>query len=287
MRNAAEEIPLNVPNRPGCGTAGIQPCWHPSYESTRSDAAELVYAAYNMTGFYLQTDGPAGQAFPRRLAESNGVGIMDGVQAFVSTPSTTPPMGQFMAGPLGVGDAFNLHFIESGPDRRYYATSTGPSTGNTPDALLNHPYSSSGTARFCTDPSGNEYLCRDEARIDTNFYLTSGNSYEYKTYYASGSNEWWSEYYNTSTNQWTRLTTVTQLGTSAMREVFGAAETSSFNFPSDTIRITDARAHTSGGSWAGWCYDAGITPVKMFSSTFSSCPPPNTQPFTWDTRYIR
>jgi hypothetical protein len=293
MNGALEELPLHMPGRPACGTASVKPCYQPLTKVTRIDAVQLVWLARNKYYEYTYGNGPYGQAFPRRLSEINGEGGHDGVQAFVSTPSSIIPAGEFLAGPLGVADAVNLHFIESGPERQCTSTGDSLSTGDTlptddsPTACVNHPYASSSTGRICLNSSNQEIPCPDQARIDTGFSLTASNSYEYRSYYASGSNEWWSEYYNTDTKEWTRLITVTQMGTDRMREVFGAAETSSYQLSSDYIGITYARSHSPGGSWSGWCYDAGIVAPKMFRSSFSACPPPGVENFSWLAKYTK
>jgi hypothetical protein len=289
MHGALEEIPLDAPNRPNCSTAGTMPCWHPDHPATRSDAAQLIYLARNTSLLWGEPGGPAGQAFPRRLTEVNEVGGHDGVQAFVRTPNTNPVGNGILGGPLGLADATNGHFIESGPDRRCtYASDSAIGDGTDAiDACLNYPYASSSTVTMCWYPAYNIWaFCDDPRIVNTNFYLATNSSYEFRSFYAGGTNgEWWAEFYNDTLNVWTRLITVYTMGTPSMREVFGAAETSSYAFTSGTIRITNARSHQPGGSWTGWCYDAGITPLKMFNSSFSPCPPPGVEPFSWDARY--
>lgn len=274
MHNRLEEIPLDTLGRPTCSTAGSQPCYQTGWDVRRSDAAQLIYLALS---------GPAynsyGQAFPRRLREVNGQGGHDGVQAFVTTPSSNPPCcGYFIAGPLGVADAVNLHWIESGPERRCYNDGYGGTL------CVNHPYASSAAATF--DAYGNLVVT---GFADQNFYPAFGASYEYRSYYAgfiNGAHEWWSEYYNTGLQRWVRLVTIRNLGVSAMREVFGSAETQHASYNSGPMRITNARAHTPGGAWSGWCWDPGVYRVKMFNSYFGSCPP-GAEPYTWDVEYRR
>lgn len=191
------------------------------------------------------------------------------MQAFVTTPIQAPPTdNNFIAGPLGVADAVNAHFIETGPYTNCYGfCSDVPYM--TSDASIN------GSSRF---------------NFDSNFRLVPGSSYEYRVFYegvVANNHRWKAQYFNTNIQNWVTLMDVDNLGVDRMREVFGAAETSSTSFISGPMRVTNARARIPGSSsYNGWCYDPGIYPVKMFGSTFSAtCPPPGVEPYSWDVFY--
>lgn len=277
MNIALEEIPFDTPDRPVC--AGVnKPCYHPNIDVLRHDAAQLIYLA-RLFRHPSTNLGVRGRAFPRRFRiDENGFADYDGVQGFVSTPSNNPPPGgDWIAAPLGVGDTVNAHFIESGPYRTCSAASdeTGAET-----VCVNYPYASSGTARVFCDPP-----CTDEREIHTSVVIPNGSNYEFRSRYVPLSGSWWAEYYNPDVQAWQRSINVTQLGTTAMREVVGAVETRHPSIPSGNIRYTNIRAHTPGGSWHGWCPDQLIYQRMMFDSYVSSCPPPGVEPYSWDVGY--
>lgn len=293
---AVEEVPLDTPDRPSCGTPGSRPCFHPNMDMTRIDTVQLIWLARNRLNHPLY-GFRYGQAFPRRLTEISGQGGHDGVQAFVKAPSSNPPdTFSFKGAPLGVADAVNLHFIESGPARRCFITypyidAPEPPPDESQVRCYSFPFASSGTGRTCYDPNtGNEIQCREEYDELETEEIPAGANHEFRSHYVGEigyTPTWYAEWYNPRINQWRTLIIVTRLGTDRMREVFGAAETSDISIASDTVRITNARSRAPGSSqYTGWCYDAGITPLKMFNSTFGPCPPPGVEPFSWDVRYV-
>lgn len=274
MHISLEEIPFDTPGRPICYGTTL-PCYHPNWDVRRSDAAQLIYLAYIYSAPY-----PAGRAFPRRfrvLNNGHNAGY-DGVQGFVKTPFTNPPSDKWIAGPLALHSSPNSHFVESGPYRTCSAASDQP---DAPDVCLNHPYATSATA--CTS-------CTEQENILTSIFLASGASYEYRSYAVPSLGEWWSEFYDPGLGDWRRIITVTEMGTSALHEVNGAAETSRSvdSFPSGFIRYTNVRAHHVGepaNTWHGWCPDRTVYQRFMFLSGASDCPPPGAEPYSWDVWY--
>lgn len=282
MHISLDEVPFDTPSRPICYGTSL-PCYHPGFDVRRNDAAQLIYLAFSRSLPYRDPNvSHYGRAFPRRFrVVNNGLdGGYDGIQGFVSTPSTNPPGGgHWIAGPLAIGSVPNFHFIESGPYRTCSASSDEP---DAPLVCLNHPFASSATS--CTS-------CMEKADVVRAIILASGGSYEYRSVSVPEYGEWWSEFYHPGLQYWRRIITVGPtdgMGTAALREVNGAAETSDISFASGNIRYTNVRAHLPGeppNTWHGWCPNPLVFQRFMFNSGNSACPPPGVEPFSWDVSY--
>ncbi|HEY0071461.1 MAG TPA: hypothetical protein VGE04_15965, partial [Chloroflexia bacterium] len=181
-----------------------------------------------------------GQAFTLKAFNYS----VDGVEAYAEAPTAVPPIITLPNGvkeyhqiqvPVASATTWNYHFIESGPLKAYFF--------NPQHDLEIHPYGAS-----------DNFAGGRTFDYDQTFYMTPGTRYRFRNYHAGGG-IWWSEY-EFSPNVWKRATTSKDMGTGTLREATIGAETSDEVYvESGRVTITEAKYHTPGGVWTGFCWD--------------------------------
>ncbi len=241
MHAVASQYPPGAYPQPVCGST-IQPCFFTYSQALRADAVVHIDVAnarwvnnpntsrhFNNGQVFASEGGP----YPRH----------DGVWVYMTTPDATLYSGQWQAGPVGVSDRYNGHFIESGPQKKC-------------DPFCNiHPYGTWG------DSATSGYYW------NTNVNLGGGLTYAYQSVYFGGTGGQWQAQFCSSGCQ--GMVTSGDLGF-ALAFATAGGETNDLSVRFGSITASQAQARTNG-TWSYWCYNSALTPWRTLNGSISSC----------------
>jgi hypothetical protein len=230
---------LTATPTPTCGSS-TQPCFYTYSKAPRSDAVEQTFDAATRQG----SSGPA-QVFGYR-----GGADYSGVRAKKYTPDSPLNSGEAIAGPVGVSDVWNRHFVESGPQK---------SCASSPCSY--HPYGSW---------QGWDYFAQ---HVDATVNLGPGFLYTYQSFPIPGSAGRWQAQFCSGIGCQYLIETDVTIG-DTLPYVASDGEGINLNVH---FTISSIEAEALAGTWSYWCYDSFLPPLRTRNGSISSC----TNGHTW------
>lgn len=260
MHAVNAEYPPGVYPQPNCPS---QPCFFTYSNAKRADIVNYISAAYlsRMNG-----STPLGSAQVFALI-GGPYPTYDGVPAMATTPN--PAMndtGNQVAGPVGLTDEYNNHFIEAGPVKIFEVS----------EGWGLHPYGNWWDFKY----QGTTFY------YYPNITLTPGSPNLYKAFYV-GNGIFKSQYCGTNPNACVDMvTTLEDIGQSALpyAALGGEATQMTQSFGSITFSGAQVRAN---GVWSSWCYNPAEMPWRTLSGWNSTCYTSGNNPYSWTANYSR
>lgn len=256
MHNVVNQYPPGASPQPSCGSATL-PCFFLGNSALRADTViHLATGWARMVGNTQQGSFNNGQVLPYK---GGPYPTYDGVWVYMTTPDPTTYNGQWQAGPVGVGDRYNGHYIESGPQKKC-------------DPFCNiHPY---GT--WNDGGTGHGYYW------DTNTNLAGGSTYAYKSLYFGGTGGQWQSQFCSSGCQ--GLVTSGDLGF-RLPYVIAGGESNDMSVRFGSLTASAAQASING-VWNFWCYNPALTPFRTLDGkTNGNTTPGACSNYGWTVTY--